>query len=107
MPAVEDAKNTNLSELFGRVKRRMPVESLTTQDVDDATRLIFDHIGDTLARGDRVELRGFGSFDLRIREPRTARNPKTGAPVLVGLRRIAHFKPGAILRDRLLRKRRP
>lgn len=100
MPLVKDAQNTNRSELLERIQRRLP-DSITPRDIDTASRLIFDCISDTLAAGKRVELRGFGSFNLRIRKPRIARNPRTGASVSIGIRRIAHFKPGSTLRERV------
>ena len=96
----EDIATVNRSQLLGRIRQRLPV-GLPGKDVDEAMRLVFDRIGDALAQGNRVELRGFGSFDLRIRHPRTARNPRTGSAVAVGVRRVAHFKPGRILRKRI------
>lgn len=57
-----------------------------------------------LAHGDRVEIRGFGSFDLNYRSPRQARNPKTGQPVAVLAKWIPSFKPGKELRERVMMK---
>ena len=56
---------------------------LTAEDVELAVKMIFDQMSDVLARGERIEVRGFGAFSLRIREPRIGRNPRTGEPVEV------------------------
>ena len=97
----KDARSTvNKSQLLRRMKGRLPA-GLSYRDIDEAMRLTFERISDALAQGERVELRGFGTFDLRIRHPRTARNPRTGAPVAVGVRRVVYFKPGGILRRRV------
>jgi integration host factor subunit beta len=62
---------------------------------------IFDEITDALAQGRRVELRGFGAFSTRDRDPRTGRNPRTGAAVKVDAKKVPYFKPGKELRERL------
>jgi integration host factor subunit beta len=62
---------------------------------------IFDEITEALARGDRVELRGFGAFSVKRRDARTGRNPRTGASVDVGEKYIPFFKTGKQLRERL------
>jgi integration host factor subunit beta len=62
---------------------------------------VFDEISDALARGDRVELRGFGAFSVRSRSARVGRNPRTGAAVQVGEKRLPFFKTGKELRDRV------
>lgn len=67
---------------------------LSSDDVDLATRTVLDHLGDALARGNRVEVRGFGSFALRYRKPHIGRNPQTGEPVAVPGKYVAHFKAG-------------
>jgi integration host factor subunit beta len=62
---------------------------------------IFDEIIEAMARGDRVELRGFGAFSVKHREGRTGRNPRTGASVDVDEKHVPFFKTGKLLRDRL------
>jgi integration host factor subunit beta len=62
---------------------------------------IFDEITEALARGDRVELRGFGAFSIKRREPRTGRNPRTGTAVSVSAKAVPYFKPGKELRERV------
>ncbi|MFZ4538543.1 integration host factor subunit beta [Propionivibrio sp.] len=74
---------------------------LTPKDVEIAVKEILDAIGLSLVRGDRVEIRGFGSFSLNYRPPRTGRNPKTGEKVLVPEKRVPHFKAGLELRERV------
>jgi len=58
-------------------------------------------MADVLAEGGRIEIRGFGSFSLHYRAPRTGRNPKTGEPVVLSGKYVPHFKPGKELRDRV------
>lgn len=87
------------SELIEVVVAKQP--HLQAKDVELAIRCIVDHLTDTLAKGDRIEIRGFGSFSLRQREARIARNPKTGESVAVTETYVTHFKPGNELRDRV------
>ena len=79
----------------------LKVEDLTIREVDDLVTSVFDEISDALARGDRVELRNFGTFSVRDRGPRAARNPRTGETVQVGAKRVPHFKPGKRLLEDL------
>lgn len=74
---------------------------LSPKLVDEAVREIFELMIETLSKGDRIEIRGFGSFEVRVREPRTAHNPKTGEKVALTHRRAVHFKPGVELKDRV------
>ena len=74
---------------------------LTLKDVDAAVKEITEAIGETLSKGARVEIRGFGSFALNYRPPRVGRNPKTGAPVQVPEKWVPHFKPGKEMRERI------
>jgi|AntRauTorckE5430_2_1112549.scaffolds.fasta_scaffold00200_18 integration host factor subunit beta len=69
------------------------------EDVSYATTLVFDIMTQTLVEGDRIELRGFGTFDVRIRGPKQARNPRTRKQVKVGKRGRVHFKPGRAMRN--------
>lgn len=70
-------------------------------DVEAAVKFMIDQLGQELASGGRVEIRGFGSFSLHYRKPRSARNPKTGESVALQGRYAPHFKPGKELRDRV------
>ncbi len=99
MPSRENPIQINRSQLIARIARHQL--HLAPNDVDDAVKLIFDRITDTLAEHDRVELRGFGTFRLRARPPRLARNPKTGSAVMLNKRYVPHFKPGKVLRETL------
>lgn len=74
---------------------------LTTKEVDAAVSTMLAHVGETLAQGDRVEIRGFGSFSLHFRKARVGRNPKTGEAVSLDSKHVPHFKPGKELRERV------
>ncbi|MDX8395908.1 MAG: integration host factor subunit beta [Mariprofundaceae bacterium] len=74
---------------------------ITRREAEVVVNEIFAAIGDALAGGDRVELRGFGSFSTKRRNPRIGRNPKTGASVEVPAKIVPHFKPGKELRERV------
>ena len=80
------------SELIARLVQRQ--SHLSAEDVTTATRHLLDQLSDTLARGERIEVRGFGSFDLRYRRPRFGHNPKTREPIALQGRYLPHFKPG-------------
>ena len=87
------------SELIARLAELNP--HLYQRDVERIVSTIFDEISMALARGDRVELRGFGTFSIKQRQPRIARNPRTGQSVHVGEKNIPFFKTGKELRERL------
>jgi len=87
------------SELINKVAAKNP--HLMQKDIEKIVDVFFSRIINTLAKGDRIEFRGFGSFYTTVRSPRTAKNPRTGAKVLVGERRIPHFKSGKQLFDKL------
>lgn len=74
---------------------------LMQKDVELAVKLVLDRISNALARGERVEIRGFGSFALHHRPARIGRNPKTGAAVQIPAKRVPHFKPGKEMRERV------
>jgi integration host factor subunit beta len=74
---------------------------LFQRDVERIVNTIFDEITETMARGDRVELRGFGAFSVKKRDSRVGRNPRTGASVAVAEKHVPFFKTGKLLRDRL------
>jgi integration host factor subunit beta len=87
------------SELIARLAEEHP--HLTQKEITRAVDAIFEEIVDTLARGGRVELRGFGSFDLTVRKARTGRNPRTGEPVEVEAKHFPWFRTGKRLYERL------
>jgi integration host factor subunit beta len=70
-------------------------------DVEMAVKSVLDQITEALEKGDRIEIRGFGSFSVNFRPPRVGRNPKTGETVSLPGKSVAHFKPGKELRDRV------
>lgn len=74
---------------------------LTAKDMELAVKMILDHMSDALARGERIEIRGFGSFSLHYRAPRVGRNPKSGESVSLPGKYVPHFKPGKELRERV------
>lgn len=87
------------SELIARLAERNP--HLYQRDVERIVTTIFEEIATALARGDRVELRGFGAFSVKKRDARQGRNPRTGEPVAVEGKAIPFFKTGKQLRERL------
>lgn len=74
---------------------------LPFKDVEAAVKALLEHMSESLANGERIEIRGFGSFSLHYRPPRTGRNPKTGAAVDLAGKYVPHFKPGKELRNRV------
>jgi integration host factor subunit beta len=72
---------------------------LTHRDAESAVKTILDAMGDALVRGNRIEIRGFGSFSVSRRPPRIGRNPRSGESVAVPEKRVPHFKPGKALRE--------
>ena len=87
------------SELVQRISSSQP--HLYQRDVENVVNAIFDTIAQAMAQGDRVELRGFGTFSVRKRAPRLGRNPRTGETVEVDSKAVPFFKTGKELRDRL------
>jgi integration host factor subunit beta len=87
------------SELIQRLTEQDP--DLTQKDATRVVDVIFGEIIDALSRGDRVEIRGFGSFSTVVHDARTGRNPRTGEAVAVDEKRAIRFKSGKGLRDRL------
>ncbi|MBT4162326.1 MAG: integration host factor subunit beta [Gammaproteobacteria bacterium] len=73
---------------------------LSAKDVELAVKMMLDHMAEALAEGERIEIRGFGSFSLHYRAPRLGRNPKTGEKVELAGKYVPHFKPGKELRER-------
>jgi len=76
-------------------------DHLAYKDVEEAVRKILERMSGALASGERIEIRGFGSFSLHYRPPRIGRNPKTGDAVALAGKHVPHFKPGKELRDRV------
>ena len=87
------------SELIELITGRQ--SQLSTKDVELAVKTILEHMSQTLSTGERIEIRGFGSFSLHYREPRKGRNPKTGDAVQLTGKYVPHFKPGKELRERV------
>jgi integration host factor subunit beta len=87
------------SELIVQLATENP--HLRQPDIELIVATIFDEITAALARGDRVELRGFGAFSAKRRDARTGRNPRTGAAVPVAGKAVPYFKPGKELRERI------
>ena len=87
------------SELIDRIATSQ--DQLSPKDVEIAVKLLLEYMGQSLALGDRIEIRGFGSFALHFRDPRIGRNPKTGESVELGGKYVPHFKPGKELRERV------
>ena len=91
----------NKSDLIEMLAKKLP--TMAGRDVEVIVNTIFDSMTDALRRGDRIEIRGFGSFEVRCRKPRVGRNPKTGTSVDVGERKVPFFKVGKELRERVNR----
>ncbi len=89
------------AELVDEVSRVSELARKHSEVIVDA---VFSSIMDALQRGDKIELRGFGSFRVRQRMSRTGRNPKTGAGVVVPAKSVPHFKPGKELRELINRR---
>lgn len=87
------------SELIEALARKQA--HLAYKDVELAVKSLLEQMSTALATGQRIEIRGFGSFSLHFRPPRTGRNPKTGASVQLKGKHVPHFKPGKELRDRV------
>lgn len=87
------------SELIEKLSRKQ--QQLPYKDVELAVKTILDQMGHSLSNGERIEIRGFGSFSLHYRPPRMGRNPKTGEAVALGPKYVPHFKPGKELRERV------
>lgn len=87
------------SELIELLATKQP--QLDQKDVELAVKELLEQMASALAGGERIEVRGFGSFSLHYRPPRVGRNPKTGDSVMVPDKRVPHFKPGKELRERV------
>ena len=87
------------SELIERITDKHP--DLSNKDIELAVKTILDTMSQALSQGDRIEIRGFGSFSLHFRNPRVGRNPKTGESVHLKGKYVPHFKPGKELREQV------
>lgn len=87
------------SELIEKLTAKL--DYLAAKDVEEAVKGTLDLMSDTLTKGERIEIRGFGSFSLHYRAPRVGRNPKTGESVDLDGKYVPHFKPGKELRERV------
>ena len=87
------------SELVRALNEKLP--ELQVKDVELALNCILRQLADAIVQGERIEIRGFGSFNLHHRPPRIARNPKTGEAVNLPAKVAIHFKPGKEMRDRV------
>lgn len=93
------AADMTKSELIEILARRQG--HLKADDVDMAVKTLLEMMSNALTEGERIEIRGFGSFSLHFRPPRVGRNPKTGDSVALPGKYVPHFKPGKELRDRV------
>lgn len=87
---------SELIELIGKSQQH-----LAQRDVELAVKTLLEQMSEALAGGERIEVRGFGSFSLHHRPPRIGRNPKTGEPVSLPGKHVPHFKPGKQMRERV------
>ena len=87
---------SELIEVLAHKQQHLPYK-----DVEIAVKMLIEQMSDSLSRGKRIEIRGFGSFSLHFRPPRIGRNPKTGAAVPLSGKYVPHFKPGKELRERV------
>ena len=87
------------SELIERIA--LDQKQLSPKDVELALKMIIDYMANSLSNGERIEIRGFGSFSLHYREPRRGRNPKTGDAVDLSGKYVPYFKPGKEMRERV------
>ena len=93
------------SELIEVLARKQP--QLAYRDIELAVKTILEYMSASLSSGERIEIRGFGSFSLHFRPARSGRNPKSGEPVSLPAKYVPHFKPGKELRERVNNRYRP
>ncbi len=100
LPQYPDRENeVTKSDLIEAIAKQQ--SHLASRDVELAVKCILEQMSQALASGERIEIRGFGSFSLHYRPPRTGRNPKTGESVALSGKYVPHFKPGKELRERV------
>jgi integration host factor subunit beta len=95
----EMGKAMTKSDLVARVSERTP--GISMKDSETIVNLIFDSMTEALMRGDKIEIRGFGSFKVKHRDAREGRNPRTGEEVKIPAKRTPFFKVGKELKDRI------
>ncbi len=95
----DEKKTMTKSELIEIVANKQP--HLAFKDVELSVKTLLEQMSEALATGERIEIRGFGSFSLHHRPPRIGRNPKTGESVALPGKYVPHFKPGKELRERV------
>lgn len=95
----KELRNMTKSDLIEILSERQSL--LNYRDVELAVKLILEQMSESLSSGDRIEIRGFGSFTLHHRPARVGRNPKSGESVTLDEKFVPHFKPGKELRDRV------
>ncbi len=97
---MHDEKNMiTKSELIEKISLKQ--NHLAHKDIELSIKSIIEQMSTSLSQGDRIEIRGFGSFSLHFRPPRIGRNPKTGDAVSLPGKHVPHFKPGKELRERV------
>ena len=87
------------SELIELIARKQP--QFSSKDIELVVKTLLEHMVSALSTGERIEIRGFGSFSLHYRPSRIGRNPKSGEPVSLSAKYVPHFKPGKDLRERV------
>ena len=87
------------SELIEAISQRNP--SIGVKSVENSVKEILEQMSETMEKGERIEIRGFGSFSLHFRQPRMGRNPKTGESVKLEAKCVPHFKAGKDLKERV------
>ncbi len=93
------------SELIEVLAQKQP--QLANRDIELAVKTILEYMSGSLSNGERIEIRGFGSFSLHFRPARSGRNPKSGEPVSLPAKYVPHFKPGKELREKVNNKYNP
>lgn len=88
----------NKEEMVNALSKQI---GLTKKDSEMALDAVFQIISDSLAAGDKVQIVGFGTFEVKQRAPRTGRNPKANLPVHIPAKRVAYFTPGKVLKSRV------
>jgi len=102
LPAITEGRidlamtKSELIEVIARKQKHLPAK-----DVELAVKHLLELMSNSLSSGERIEIRGFGSFSLHYRPPRMGRNPKTGESVALSGKYVPHFKPGKDLRERV------
>jgi len=98
MKDLEFVPSLTKSDLIDNLSKNQP--HLAYRDVQLAVKSLIEKMSNALSKGERIEIRGFGSFSLHYRPPRTGRNPKSGDKVNLPGKYVPHFKPGKELQDR-------